>query len=123
MLIRGEALIDTITLAFTISGKRGEWIGDDHGTGRRSQTEDETVERDLVSALSIEMLATAFESANRRRFPERQTVEADAMTAVDDFWDALSFLLRPDDPAHNAAMIRDFAKVSGISRGNCPGEA
>ncbi len=25
MLIRGEALIETITLAFTISGKRGEW--------------------------------------------------------------------------------------------------
>lgn len=36
-------------------------------------------------------------------------------TAVDDFFDTLSFLLRPDDPAHNAAMIRDFAKASGIS--------
>ena len=37
------------------------------------------------------------------------------MTAEYDFWDALSLLLLPDDPAHNAAMIRDFAKVSGIS--------
>ena len=37
------------------------------------------------------------------------------MTALDDFWNTLSFFLRPDDPAHNAAVIRDFAKVSGIS--------
>ena len=37
------------------------------------------------------------------------------MTAEDRFWDALSFLLRPADAAHNAAMIQDFAKVSGIS--------
>ena len=37
------------------------------------------------------------------------------MTAEDHFWDALSFLLRPDDVAHNAAMIQDFAKTSGIS--------
>ena len=35
-------------------------------------------------------------------------------TAVDQFFDALSFLLRPDDPAHNAAMIRDFARMSKI---------
>ena len=37
------------------------------------------------------------------------------MTAEARFWDTLSFLLRPGDPAHNAAMIRDFAKASGIS--------
>ena len=38
------------------------------------------------------------------------------MNGVEDqFWDALSFLLRPNDPAHNVAMIRDFAKASGIS--------
>ena len=36
------------------------------------------------------------------------------MTAVDDFFHTLSFLLRPDDPAHNAAMIRDFARMSKI---------
>ena len=35
-------------------------------------------------------------------------------TAVDQFFDTLSFLLRPDDPAHNAAMIRDFARMSEI---------
>ena len=37
------------------------------------------------------------------------------MTAEAQFWDALAFLLRPDDAAHNAAMIRDFAKASGIT--------
>ena len=37
------------------------------------------------------------------------------MTAEGKFWNALSFLLRPADAAHNAAMIRDFAKASGIS--------
>ena len=36
------------------------------------------------------------------------------MTAEYDFWDALSLLLLPDDPAHNAAMIRDFARMSKI---------
>jgi hypothetical protein len=34
--------------------------------------------------------------------------------AVDQFFDKLSFLLRPDDPAHNNAMIRDFATISKI---------
>jgi hypothetical protein len=36
------------------------------------------------------------------------------MTAVDDFFHTLSFLLRPDDPAHNTAMIRDFSRMSKI---------
>ena len=36
------------------------------------------------------------------------------MTAEDQFWDTLSFLLRPDDPGHNAAMIRDFSRMSKI---------
>ena len=39
----------------------------------------------------------------------------EAMTAVDDFFHTLSFLLRPGDPSHNNAMIADFAKASGIS--------
>jgi hypothetical protein len=37
------------------------------------------------------------------------------MKPQDQFWEALAFLLRPDDPAHNAAMMRDFAKISEIS--------
>ncbi len=36
-------------------------------------------------------------------------------TAVDDFFDTLSFLLRPDDHVHNANLIRDFSQMSGIS--------
>ena len=37
------------------------------------------------------------------------------MTAVDDFFDTLSFLLRPGDEAHNNSLIRDFSAMSGIS--------
>jgi hypothetical protein len=37
------------------------------------------------------------------------------MTPMDHFWETLAFLVRPDDPDHNAALIRDFAKASGIS--------
>jgi hypothetical protein len=69
MLIRGEALIDTITLAFTISGKRREWSVTITAPG--GMTQDETVAAIWYPLLN-EMLAAAFESANRRRFPERQ---------------------------------------------------
>ena len=70
MLIRGEALIDTITLAFTISGKRREWSVTITAPGG-IMTQDETVAATWYPLLN-EMLAAAFESANRRRFPERQ---------------------------------------------------
>lgn len=69
MLIRGEALIDTVTLAFTISGKRGEWAVSVTAPGNIA-TSDETVEATWYP-LFTEMLASAFENANRRRFPER----------------------------------------------------
>ena len=36
------------------------------------------------------------------------------MTALDDFWAALSLLLRPNDDKHNSAMIADFSKMSQI---------
>jgi hypothetical protein len=34
--------------------------------------------------------------------------------SIDDFFCALSFLLRPGDPDHNRRMIADFAQISGI---------
>jgi hypothetical protein len=37
------------------------------------------------------------------------------MNALDEFWETLSFLLRPGDPEHNNGLVRDFAKMSGIS--------
>ena len=49
------------------------------------------------------------------RSARSQRGEAMKASALDQFWDTLSFLLRPDDHGHNAAMIRDFAKASGIS--------
>jgi hypothetical protein len=73
MLIRGEALIDTITLAFTVSGQKNDWKITVTSGG--VTTEDETVERTWFLLFS-EMLSTAFESANRRRFPERTALAA-----------------------------------------------
>jgi hypothetical protein len=70
MLIKGEGLIETITLAFTISGQRREWSVTITAPGG-IMTQDETVEATWYPLLN-EMLAAAFESANRRRFPERQ---------------------------------------------------
>jgi hypothetical protein len=73
MLIRGDALIDTITISFTISGSRGDWKITTTSGGITA--EDETVERTWFLLFS-EMLSTAFKSANRRRFPERTAVAA-----------------------------------------------
>ena len=69
MFIRGEALVDTVTLTFAISGKRGEWAVTITQPGG-IVTEDETVEASWYP-LFTEMLRAAFENANRRRFPER----------------------------------------------------
>ena len=59
MLIRGEALIETITLAFTISGKRGEWAVSITAPGG-VVTSDETTERTWFP-LFTEMLASSYE--------------------------------------------------------------
>ena len=74
MLIRGDALIDTITISFTISGSRGDWKITTTSGGIIAQ--DETVERTWFPLFS-EMLSTAFENASRRRFPERQQQASD----------------------------------------------
>lgn len=71
MLIKGEALAGTVTVSFTISGNRGEWSVSVTAPGNVT-TSDETTERTWYPLFS-EMLATAVESANRRRgIPERQ---------------------------------------------------
>ena len=70
MFIKGEALVGTVTVAFTISGQKNDWtvtVTSPDGV----VTTDETVEsRPYV--LFSEMLTAAVEGANRRRFPERQ---------------------------------------------------
>ena len=38
------------------------------------------------------------------------------MTALDDFWAALSLLLRPNDDKHNDAVIVEFSKMSQIPK-------
>lgn len=70
MLLKFEALIGTITLTGSVSGKRGEWCVSITAPGG-VVTSDETTERTWFPLFS-EMLSAAFENANRRRFPERQ---------------------------------------------------
>jgi hypothetical protein len=70
MLIKGEALISTVTLGFAVSGSRGEWKVTITSPGGIT-TEDETTERTWFPLFS-EMLASAYEAANRRRFPGRE---------------------------------------------------
>ena len=70
MLIRGEALVDTVTIAFTISGPRNDWNVTITTSGGITGT-DATIERTWFP-LFTEMLAAAFESANRHRFPGRK---------------------------------------------------
>ena len=72
MLIRGEGLIDTVTLAFTISRKRGEWKVSVTAPG--TATEDETVEATWYLLLN-EMLLAAYETVRRKRSPAREAAE------------------------------------------------
>ena len=72
MLIRGSALAGTVTVEFTISGKRNEWTVSVTAPGAVT-TSDETVEATWYPLFN-EMLTAAVENANRRRFPERQKV-------------------------------------------------
>ena len=73
MLIRGEGLIDTVTLAFTISGKRGERKVSVTAPGGTA-TEDETVEATWCLLLN-EMLLAAYETVRRKRSPAREAAE------------------------------------------------
>jgi hypothetical protein len=74
MLIKGEALIQTFTFGFSISGQRNEWRIAITAPGGVT-TSDETTEKTWYPLLN-EMLSAAFESANRRRFPERTALSA-----------------------------------------------
>ena len=70
MLMRGEALIDTVTLAFTISGKRGEWKVSVTAPGATA-TEDETAEANWYLLLN-EMLLATYVTVRRKRYPARE---------------------------------------------------
>ena len=65
MLIRGSALVGTVTIEFTVSGQRGDWKVAMTAPGG-VVTEDETTERQW-HLLFTEMLSTAVEGTNRRR--------------------------------------------------------
>ena len=72
MLIKGEALIGTVTLAFTVSGERGNWAVSVTPPSSTTVT-DETTERTWFP-LFTEMLTTACETAKRKRQLERPGV-------------------------------------------------
>jgi hypothetical protein len=71
MLLKGEALIQTFTFGFAISGQRGDWQVSITSPGG-VKTEDATVERTWFPLFN-EMLRAAYEDAQRRRFPQRRT--------------------------------------------------
>jgi len=71
MLIKGEALIQTFTFGFAISGQRGDWAIK-ITSPNNVVTEDATVERTWYP-LFTEMLSAAYEAAQRKRFPERRS--------------------------------------------------
>lgn len=74
MLIKGEALISTVTLGFAVSGERGNWKVSISAPGSVTK-ENETTERTWFP-LFTEMLSDAYETAQRRRFPERAPMRA-----------------------------------------------
>ena len=71
MLLKFEALIGTVTLTGTVSGKRGEWAVTITAPGGHTKT-DETTERTWFPLFS-EMLTAASEDAIKRRFPGRES--------------------------------------------------
>jgi hypothetical protein len=73
MLLKGEALIQSYTFSYSISGERGDWTVVITSPGG-IKTEDTTVERTWYPLFS-EMLGDAYHAAQKKRFPERR-VEA-----------------------------------------------
>jgi hypothetical protein len=65
MLIKGEVLISTVTLNFSVHGKRYAWVVSVSGPGGVSKT-DETVERHWAPLLD-ELLVAANDAVLRRR--------------------------------------------------------
>ena len=74
MFLKFEALIGTVTLKGTVSGKRNEWMISVTSPGGITKT-NETVEKDWAPLLN-EMLAAAHEATIKRRFPGRESAEA-----------------------------------------------
>ena len=71
MFLKFEALIGTVTLTGSVSGKRNEWTVSITAPGGFTKT-DETTEKTWFPLFS-EMLAAASEAALRRRFPGRES--------------------------------------------------
>jgi hypothetical protein len=67
MFMKFEILSGVTTLTGTVSGSRGDWTVRVPGNVTK---ENQTTEK-LWLALFNEMVSAAFESANRRRHPER----------------------------------------------------
>jgi hypothetical protein len=74
MLIKGEALISTVTLNFAVHGKRHEWTVTVTAPGGISKT-DETVERHWAPLLD-EMLVAAHDAVLRNRSLKRGHTQA-----------------------------------------------
>jgi hypothetical protein len=70
MLLKGEALIDSFTLGFAISGKRNEWKVTVSGPGNIA-VEAETRAAEPYQ-LFDEMLLSVYAAAVRYRFPGRK---------------------------------------------------
>ena len=71
MLLKGEALVQTYTFGFAISGERGDWTITITSPGGVTK-EDATTERTWFPLFN-EMLSDAYHTAQRKRFPERRT--------------------------------------------------
>jgi hypothetical protein len=74
MVLRGEVLIGAYTFAYVVHGSRGDgWEVSITAPGNITKS-DETTERTWFPLFS-EMLAEAYHSAQKKRFPERRTTE------------------------------------------------
>jgi hypothetical protein len=73
MLLRGEALVSSFTLGFSVFGERGDWkvsVSGPSGISSENETQEESP-YDLLDS----MLTATFETCCRR-FPQRAPVRA-----------------------------------------------
>jgi hypothetical protein len=76
MLLQFNALLGTVTVTGTISGKHGAWtitLAGPHGYARTTETAELF---DVVGPLLQDMLTAAHDAVIRNRFPKRYSSEA-----------------------------------------------